>query len=94
VRAAVVRANPADLDRIGAADGDAVLLRSARGSRTLPCQVDAQLPRGVVAVDFNLAAGPGAADGGVPSAAGGENTAAALIEVGAAVTEVRLESVR
>jgi NADH-quinone oxidoreductase subunit G len=79
-----LRANPYDLDRLGAADGDPVRVRSRKGSLELPARADAQVPRGVVVVDFNR---PG--PGGTPA-----NAAAALIDVTAPVTEVRLESVR
>jgi NADH-quinone oxidoreductase subunit G len=77
---AELRAHPHDLDRLGARDGDRVVVRSARGSLVLPCASDASLARGVVAVDFNL-------DGG-----GAANAAAALIDAAAPVTDVRLES--
>ncbi|MGH8980870.1 MAG: molybdopterin-dependent oxidoreductase [Acidimicrobiales bacterium] len=79
---AVARANPYDLDRIGAADGDTVTVRSARGTLTLPCAGDETVPRGVVAVDFNLPS---------PDMA---NAAAVLVDVTSAVTDVHLESVR
>ncbi|MGH9091174.1 MAG: molybdopterin dinucleotide binding domain-containing protein, partial [Acidimicrobiales bacterium] len=78
---AVARANPYDLDRLGAVTGDRVRVRSARGALELPAEADGTVPRGVVAVDFNLAAPGGAA-----------NAAAVLIDAEAAVTEVRLES--
>jgi anaerobic selenocysteine-containing dehydrogenase len=77
---ATVRAHPHDLDRLGASDGDAVIVRGARGSLSLPCRTDAGLPRGVVAVDFGL--------GG----AGAQNAAAALVDASETVSEVRLES--
>jgi NADH-quinone oxidoreductase subunit G len=78
---ALARANPYDLDRLGAATGDRVRVRSARGTLELPAEADAAVPRGVVAIDFNL-----------PSADGEANAAANLIDAAAAVTEVRLES--
>ena len=77
------RANPYDLDRLGALDGDAVTVRSARGELALPCVPDATVPRGVVAVDFNLPAGDGT-----------RNAASTLIDAAEAVVDVRLESVR
>jgi predicted molibdopterin-dependent oxidoreductase YjgC len=82
VEAATARANPYDLDRLGATTGDRVRIRSARGTLVLPAQADPAVPRGVVSIGFNLPA----ADGG-PA-----NAAAVLIDASAAVTEVRLES--
>jgi anaerobic selenocysteine-containing dehydrogenase len=83
VPALTVRANPYDLDRLGAATGDQVKLRSARGELTLPAEADEGVPRGVVAVDFNVPGGE--------SAPG--NAAATLIDSRQLVTDVRLESV-
>jgi NADH-quinone oxidoreductase subunit G len=80
---ATVRANPYDLDRIGARGGDPVMLRSARAALTLPCEPDQTVPRGVVAIDFALDDGEGR-----------RNAAAALIDAGDAVADLRLESVR
>jgi NADH-quinone oxidoreductase subunit G len=80
---ATVRANPYDLDRIGARGGDPVMLRSARAALTLPCEPDQTVPRGVVAIDFALGDGEGR-----------RNAAAALIDAGDAVADLRLESVR
>ncbi len=78
---AVARANPYDLDRIGATSGDRVRIRSARGAIELAVDADVHVARGVLAVDFNVGAGDGPA-----------NVAASLIEAGAAVNDVRLES--
>jgi NADH-quinone oxidoreductase subunit G len=83
VPALVARANPYDLDRLGAATGDRVKVRSARGELTLAAEADAGVPRGVVAIDFNVPGGES-----VPG-----NAAATLIDSRAAVTDVRLESV-
>ena len=58
-------------------------MRSARGELTLPAQADEGVPRGVVAVDFNVPGGE--------SAPG--NAAATLIDSRQLVTDVRLESV-
>jgi NADH-quinone oxidoreductase subunit G len=83
VPALVARANPYDLDRLGAHDGDRVRVRSGRGELVLAAQADDGLPRGVVAVDFNVPAGadtPG-------------NAVAALIDSRNPVTDVRMESV-
>ena len=100
VPGAAAHANPYDLDRLGARSGDAVVVRSARGSLTLACRADESVPRGVVAIDFNLPpATPGPVEGTAKAetAAGRapevRNAAAVLIDAAAAVTEVRLESV-
>jgi NADH-quinone oxidoreductase subunit G len=76
------RANPYDLDRLGAGTGDRVKLRSARGELVLPARADDDVPRGCVAVDFNV---PGAESPG--------NAAATLIDSRQLVTDVRMESV-
>jgi len=83
VPALVVRANPYDLDRLGAVTGDRVKVRSARGELILAAESDEGVARGVVAIDFNVPGGE--------SAAG--NAAATLIDSRALVTDVRLESV-
>ena len=83
VPALVVRANPYDLDRLGAVTGDRVKVRSARGALTLAAEADEGVPRGVVAIDFNVPGGE--------SAPG--NAAATLIDSRQLVTDVRLESV-
>jgi assimilatory nitrate reductase catalytic subunit len=82
VPGAEARANPYDLDRLGLGNGDPVRVRSARGALVLPARADSGVPRGVVAVDFNLGLGDGPA-----------NAAAALIDATTPVTDVRLESV-
>jgi anaerobic selenocysteine-containing dehydrogenase len=79
----VARANPYDLDRLGATTGDRVRVRSARGELVLPAEADPGVPRGAVAVDFNVPVGPG-----TPG-----NAVATLIDSRNPVTEVRLESV-
>ncbi len=79
----VARANPYDLDRLGATTGDRVKVRSARGELILPAESDAGVPRGVVAIDFNVPGGE--------SAPG--NAASTLIDTRQLVTDVRLESV-
>ncbi len=83
VPALVVRANPYDLDRLGAATGDRVKVRSARGELILSAEADEGVPRGVVAIDFNVPGGE--------SAPG--NAAATIIDSRQLVTDVRLESV-
>ena len=88
VPVARARVNAYDLDRIGAADGDPVVVRSARGTLELPCAADDTVPRGVVAVDFNLAPPPGTGPARV------RNAASLLVDVDAPVVDVRLESVQ
>ena len=83
VPALVARANPYDLDRLGAVTGDRVKVRSARGELVLAAEADAGVPRGVVAIDFNVPGGE--------SAPG--NAVATLIDSRQLVTDVRLESV-
>jgi NADH-quinone oxidoreductase subunit G len=83
VPALVARANPYDLDRLGAQTGDRVRVRSDRGALVLPAEADGGVPRGAVAIDFNVPAGPD-----VPG-----NAAATLIDSRNPVTDVRLESV-
>src|SRR5205807_4002664 len=70
-----LRANPADLDRLGAATGDRVKVTASRGSLTLPVTADVGVPRGSVSLAFNQP-GEGAAD---------------LIDVSQPVTDVRVE---
>jgi NADH-quinone oxidoreductase subunit G len=79
----VARANPYDLDRLGAHTGDQVRVRSARGSLTLAAEADSGVPRGVVALAFNVPDGPEAPG----------NAVATLIDSRNMVTDVRLESV-
>jgi predicted molibdopterin-dependent oxidoreductase YjgC len=80
VAAAVARANPYDLDRMGLSAGDEATVRAGRGSVRLPVAPDRGVPRGVLVVDFNLPGG------------GAANVAATLIDVTAVVNDVRLES--
>jgi predicted molibdopterin-dependent oxidoreductase YjgC len=82
----VVRANPYDLDRLGTKTGDRVRVRSARGELVLAAEVDTRVPKGVVAIDFNVPAGAGAgAD--LPA-----NAVSTLIDSRQLVTDVRMES--
>jgi NADH-quinone oxidoreductase subunit G len=90
VPVAVARANPYDLDRLGVATGDPVRIRSARAALVLPAEADGGVPRGVVAVEFNLPAPDGSGDGDGTL----QNAASALIDATAVVTDVRMESVR
>ncbi len=77
------RANPYDLDRLGARTGDQVRVRSARGALVLTAEADDGVPRGVVAVDFNVPNGPDS-----PA-----NAVSSLIDSRSLVTDVRMESV-
>jgi NADH-quinone oxidoreductase subunit G len=79
------RANPYDLDRLGAKTGDQVRVRSVRGALTLPASADEGVPRGVVAIDFNV---PHASSGDTPT-----NAISTVIDSRQSVTDVRLESV-
>jgi NADH-quinone oxidoreductase subunit G len=83
VPALVARANPYDLDRLGATTGDRVRVRSARGELVLPAEAESGVPRGAVAIDFNVPLGPD-----TPG-----NAVATLIDSRDPVTDVRLESV-
>jgi NADH-quinone oxidoreductase subunit G len=74
---ATLLVHPSDRDRIGIADGDTVQATSGRGSVALPVRAAPGIPRGVAFLTFNQP-GPGAGD---------------LIDAGAAVTDVRLETV-
>jgi anaerobic selenocysteine-containing dehydrogenase len=79
----VARANPYDLDRLGARTGDRVKVRSARGELILAAESDEGVARGVVAIDFNVPGGESAPP----------NAVATLIDSRQLVTDVRLESV-
>jgi predicted molibdopterin-dependent oxidoreductase YjgC len=79
----VARANPYDLDRLGARTGDRVRVRSARGELILAAESDEGVARGVVAIDFNVPGGESAPP----------NAVATLIDSRQLVTDVRLESV-
>ncbi len=79
----VARANPYDLDRLGATTGDRVRLRSARGEMVLEAEAAPGVPRGTVAVDFNVPAGSD----------GPANAVSSLIDSRQLVTDVRMESV-
>ena len=78
VGAAPLRANPHDLDDLGLSAGGRVRVKTARASAVLEVAPDPALPRGVVAVDFN-----------VPLA---EGTAGDLIDSSMPVTELRMET--
>jgi NADH-quinone oxidoreductase subunit G len=78
------RANPYDLDRLGVTTGGQVRLRSPRADLVVEVSADPGVPRGTVAVPFNV---PAAGD------TGAANAVAALIDAGAVVNDVRVESV-
>jgi NADH-quinone oxidoreductase subunit G len=77
-REAVLRIHPNDAARIGVERGGVVKVTSARGTQTLSVEPDTGVPPGVARLDF---AGNGAG-------------AAALIDASAAITDVRVESIR
>ncbi|HMC40046.1 MAG TPA: molybdopterin-dependent oxidoreductase, partial [Acidimicrobiales bacterium] len=52
-----VRLHPATLAEVGAAEGEKVVVRSARGRLTLPAVTDAALPVGTVSLPWNLPGG-------------------------------------
>jgi predicted molibdopterin-dependent oxidoreductase YjgC len=89
----VARANPYDLDRLGARDGDRVRVRSDRGEVVLPVQTDHRVARGAVAIDFNVPVGPETSGNAAPGSAVAANAVAGLIDSRSPVTEVRMESV-
>ncbi|MGA7418643.1 MAG: molybdopterin dinucleotide binding domain-containing protein, partial [Acidimicrobiales bacterium] len=78
VGVAPLRGNPHDLDDLGLSAGGRVRVKTARASAVLEVAPDPALPRGVVAVDFN-----------VPLA---EGTAGDLIDSSMPVTELRMET--
>jgi NADH-quinone oxidoreductase subunit G len=80
VETAVVRANPYDLDRIGAADGQDVRLRSERTAAVLRCAADPSVTKGTVCIGLNL------------DAPGAERVATTFVNTSDLVTEVRMES--
>ena len=75
-QAPVLRLHPGELQRLGIAPGGLVRVTSPRGSMTVATVADLGLPKGSAAMVFNVG-DPGAAD---------------LIDVGASVTEVRVET--
>jgi NADH-quinone oxidoreductase subunit G len=80
--AVVARANPYDLDRIGAASGSQVTLRSAAATLIMEVEADPGVLRGTLAVDAGLSDG----------SAAGASAVAALVSSGELVTDVRMES--
>jgi len=78
VATAPLRVNPQDLDDLGVAAGGSVRVRTATASALLGAVPDASLRRGVVATEFNA-----------PLAQG---TVGDLIDLGAPVVELRMET--
>ena len=72
----VRRVHPSVLAGLGAADGEAVSVKSTQGSLTLPAVGDSAIPAGTAVLPWNL---PGA-------------HASRLIDASSPVTEVRLSS--
>jgi len=73
------RANPSDLDRLGMGRGGQVRVRSNRANFLVDAQPDPGVPRGSLSLAFNSVDPSG-------------DTAADLIDAGAAVTDVRVET--
>ncbi len=78
VPVAELRVNPHDHDRVGVEDGAAVRVTSARGQLDLPIRSDRGVPAGSAVVVWNAPDRP----------------AGTLIDAGAVVTDVRVESIR
>jgi anaerobic selenocysteine-containing dehydrogenase len=76
--APVLRVHPQELARLGVASGDRVKVTSGRGSRTVPVVADAGVPPGVASMPFT-------ADG---------QGVAQLVDAGAPVTDLRVETLR
>ncbi len=76
--AGVLRVNPNDAGRIGAAHGSEVRITAARGSQVVVLEPDAGVPAGTARFDFT-------ADGQGP---------ALLIDAASPVTDLRVESIR
>ncbi len=71
--------NPSILDKLGVSDGGKLKVMSNRGSLALTVHADANVPKGVAAIPFNV------------DLTGQGETVSALIDVSEAVTDVRLE---
>jgi NADH-quinone oxidoreductase subunit G len=80
IETATIRANPYDLDRIGASDGQEVRLRSEHVSAVLRCTADSGVPRGTLAVPLNV------------DAPDTPRVATLLLNPAGLLTEVRMES--
>jgi NADH-quinone oxidoreductase subunit G len=80
--ASVVKANPYDLDRIGAADGSQVTLRSSRATVVAEVAADPGVLRGTLAIDAGLTS----------ESEAGASLVATLLAAGELVMDVRMES--
>jgi anaerobic selenocysteine-containing dehydrogenase len=74
-RGAALSLSPVDFAKLGVAEGAIVKVANGRGAIEVPVRADAGVPLGIAAVNFNQAGG----------------WANALIDVHAAVNEVRVE---
>ncbi len=72
----VLLIHPQDRDRIGVEDGASVRVTSAQGSVTLPVRADAAIMAGTAYLPFNV----------------GDEGVGALVDAGAVVTDLRVES--
>jgi predicted molibdopterin-dependent oxidoreductase YjgC len=77
-RSGVLRVNPHDAARIGVETGGRVKITSTRGQQIVTVRPDTRVPAGLARYDFT-------GDGAGP---------AALVDAGAPVTDIRLETVR
>ena len=78
VRAGELRIHHTDRDRIGVADAEVVRVTSAHGQLDLPVRADDTVPAGTAALAWNLP----------------DRAAATLVDATAAVTDLRVESLR
>ncbi|MDX2378511.1 MAG: NADH-quinone oxidoreductase subunit NuoG [Acidimicrobiia bacterium] len=74
---AAAHVNPLDLERIGVADGDEVELVGARGTAVLPMRANPSVARGTLWAPFNQ----------------GGRAIEELIDIGAAIADVRIERI-
>jgi NADH-quinone oxidoreductase subunit G len=77
----VAKVNAYDLDRIGAASGKQVRLRSTKATMVIAVQADAAVARGTVSIDFNLSQDKALT-----------NAVLALLDSSQLVIDVRMES--
>jgi formylmethanofuran dehydrogenase subunit D len=89
VTPAEARVNPHDLDQLGVMNGDPVRVRAAQFSSLVTVRSDADVPRGVVDLGFNV---PFSEKGRRDVSDDDTATVADLIDVTAVVTDVRLET--
>ncbi len=89
VRPAPLRVNPSELARLGVESGGRVRVRTGRAEVVVDAVADPSLPPAVVATEFNVPFAEDADDAGAPASE--VRTVADLVDVGEAVTELRLE---